>query len=67
MPIDEIIEVLTNEAKCVEWANTCGRQCNHCDLVMPDKKILGAYAAAIKLLSESKMRFSSVPDEDDGK
>ena len=65
MPIDEIISVLENEAACVERANTCDRRCAVCDLVMPDDKVLGAYAATIKLLSESHMQFGASQKSDE--
>ena len=63
MPIEEIIEVLKNEAACVERANYCDRRCANCDLVMDDETILGAYAGAIELLSSSRMKFGHYQDK----
>lgn len=42
------IEILENEKACVLKANTCGRNCARCDLVLPDVEILEAYNMAIE-------------------
>ena len=44
------VEILENEKACVLKANTCGRNCAECDLVLPDTEILEAYNMAIEVL-----------------
>ena len=48
----EIIEILKNEMSCVDRAKNCDRDCYNCDLLMPDSKILEAYEAAIKAITD---------------
>ena len=53
MTVLQAIEVIRNETKCVERATKgCSRNCNMCDLVLPDKDILDAYDMAVEVLLE---------------
>ncbi len=50
MTAERAVEILENEKACVLKANTCGRDCGKCDLVLPDTEILEAYNMAIEEL-----------------
>lgn len=51
MTNERAIEVLRTEKKCVlRNIRGCDRECEHCDLVLPDEDILTAYETAIKAL-----------------
>lgn len=58
MSINEVIDVLETEMRCVRRASkgACDRDCGHCDLVLPDGQILDAYAIAIIKLKKLKER-----------
>lgn len=43
MTLERVRELMTIESECVKQANTCGRDCAHCDLVQDDKDLLIAY------------------------
>lgn len=58
MSFKEAIDIIQNEIKCVERASSsaepCDRQCNKCDLVKEDTKIINAMLMAIGALSYEK-------------
>ncbi len=43
LTLERVRELMTIEQECVKQANTCGRDCAHCDLVQEDKELLEAY------------------------
>lgn len=43
MTLERVRELMTIEHECVSRANTCGRDCAHCDLVQEDTDLLKAY------------------------
>lgn len=57
------IKILKIEKACVErntGTKNCNRQCESCDLLLPDHMILDAYDTAISALSHShKLRKES--------
>ena len=58
MTNERVIEVLKTEKKCVlRNIRGCSRECEKCDLVLPDEEVLTAYDMAIEALK----------NEDDGK
>lgn len=58
MSINEVIDVLETEVRCVRRAEkgVCDRNCKYCDLVLPAGTILDAYAIAIIKLKKLKER-----------
>ena len=50
MTYAEAVKIMKNEILCVKTANTCGRDCKNCPLVLPDTDLLDAYALAIGAL-----------------
>lgn len=53
--IDKVIFVLGNEKECIKRNIAgCDRDCEECDLVLPDTTILSAYDFAIDFLSRRK-------------
>lgn len=54
MNIDQYISVIENEKACVMRANECDRQCNKCELVMDDKKIIATYDFVLSKLKMIK-------------
>lgn len=47
------IEVIRTEKKCVlRNIRGCSRECEKCDLVLPDEEVLMAYDMAIEALSD---------------
>lgn len=43
-------ELMEIERECVSRANTCGRDCEHCELVQDDKELISAYGMVIGLM-----------------
>lgn len=51
MTTEHAIDVLKNEERCIANSCRCDRQCQNCELVLPDNEILEAYELAIRSLS----------------
>jgi hypothetical protein len=61
------VEVIRTEKKCVlRNIRGCSRECEKCDLVLPDEEILQAYDMAVSALlykeAKVKEKFSMVDD-----
>lgn len=58
MTNERAIEVIQNEKKCVlRNIRGCDRQCDKCNLVLPDEEVLTAYDMAMEaLLDENDHR-----------
>ena len=52
MSITRVLEIMENEMECVRRADTCGRDCGKCDLVMDTNELLEAYELAVWALEE---------------
>ena len=62
--IDKTISFLQTERKCVLRQGTpkCpNRECEKCDLVLPEEDVIAAYNSAIELLKELKFYRSIIP------
>ena len=56
MTVETTIKVLSNERACVvqQTEGGCDRNCEGCDLVLPDRMVLSAYGTAIDILLSKK-------------
>lgn len=54
MTIEQAINIIENEIRCVQRATTncCDRDCGKCPLVMDDTAIIKAYGMAIQALQD---------------
>ena len=55
----EAIEILENELRCVEQADTCNRDCRNCPLVREQEDVTTAYKIAIKKMKEKDGKASA--------
>ncbi len=56
LTIDQVMEVLSTERKCVlrnTWVG-CDRDCSKCDLLMDDREIIESYDRALEILEKYK-------------
>ena len=65
MDKEEVVKILRREELCVKTADSCGRDCGKCPLVMDAAKIVEAYETAIALLTiePKKGNWVGIDDE----
>ena len=55
----EIIKILNNELECIKRASYCKRECEKCDLVLEDTKLITAYEKAIHIIKNNSKYHNS--------
>ena len=59
LSVDEVLQILETERKCVSRASSsipCNRRCDKCDLVLDSEDIIYAYSWAIGFIKQTTGR-----------